>query len=585
MDRPGAQRTLSRGDELWRIERDGDVLRTARGRPGRRARTTVRVCSSAASAERSYARAIQTRLDRGWHLAAAPPGWPDAVHPPEATHDPLERRLRRVPWAPGLADAYATWLADQHDPRGALAALQHRSTPHTEAAARAARRFAWLLDRDRDPPPDPLPPAWWWRHPGPHPPASPPCDHSLARAEQDLLTRHRRHFFNNLRDHEGRLELTWHRGFLDTATLRADRPGDDDDDDPLTDGELLRRLLRLRSARLLRALHIELDDGDDGDDGDPDEPIDLLADLLDGPPARGLLSFSLGNEPYYDEPEIDDDFYCIDTARDGAAVLGALDRLGDLFPRLEHLALCGRDLDLGAWRFPHLRHAELHFARPEQPTVAAFARAAWPALRSLRLGLGNYPTDAQQADALAVLGPVLTAERMPQLRHLALVHPPDADAVCAVLARVPAAARLETLEISSSGMTTAGAIELAGARRRFPNLRHLDIADNLLTPADERLLQRAFPGVHIHTGPQRTPLDHDLDDEDAESLRLAALGGAPPVPSGLLRTDDDLPDHLDDRYELLLDRIVVDPPTTEHDPRLTPPDPVAIVEPAKPEDN
>ena len=558
VDRSGARRTLARDGDLWRIERDGPVLRTAHGRPGRPARITTRVCGSIAAAERAYTGAVQARYDDGYRHASAPPGWPGACRPARAVHDRLEQRLQRDPRRPGLAELYVTWLAAQHDPRGTLGALQHRSAPYTEEALRAARRFAWLLDRRCDDEDAALPTSWARHFPRAPVPAALDPRAGRADAARALLERHARHFLGDLGEHAERLTLTWHRGFLDTATLVAEEPaeGDGDDDDPPTDGVLLHRLLRLRSAGLLRALCVEQPESDDPGDGDRDRPIELLRGALAGPPAPALRSFTLGCEPWYLD-ETDDDFYDHTSAREVAPVLGALDRLGERFPRLEHLSLAGRDLGLRTWRFPHLRHAELHFARPEEPAVAAFARADWPTLRSLRLGLGNYDCAADEADAPVVLGPILAAERTPALRHLALVHLPDADAVCGVLTRSPASARLETLEISSSNLTGAGARELCRGRARFVRLRRLDVAHNFLTPDDERRLRRAFVDITLHIGPQSAPEPRDLDDDEwAGWLRLAALGGAPTVPSGLLRSDDDLPDHLDDRFELLLDRVV-----------------------------
>ena len=566
MDRRGAQRTLARDGDLWRIERDGPVLRTAHGRPGRPARLTIRSCGSITVAERAYASAVQAKYDRGYRNTSAPPGWPDACGPTQAVHDRLEQRLQRSPRTPGLAELYVTWLAGQHDPRGTLGALQHRSAPYTDQALRAARRFAWLLDRCDEGSGAALPTAWTRHFPHTSVPAALDPRSGRAEAEQALQDQHRRHFLGGLGEQAERLTFTWHRGFLDTATLVADDPSGDD--------ELLRRLLRLRSARLLRALCVELPESD-GDDG---EPLERLARALEDPPAPALRSFSLGCEPTYDEEE-DADFFGLEIARELAPVLGPLERLGERFPRLEHLSLAGRDLGLSTWRFPHLRHAELHFACPEQPAVAGFTHAAWPSLRSLRLGLGNFRGGSDEADALAVLGPLLTAERFPELRHLALVHLPDADAVCGVLARSPASARLESLELCDSNLTGAGARELCRARARFVRLRRLDVSHNLLSSGDERRLRRAFADIELHLGFQRTPAPGDLDDDGwVESLRLAALGGAPAVPSGLLRSDDDLPDHLDDRFELLLDRVVVDPPTSEEDPRLVHPE--AGVDPA-----
>lgn len=570
MDHRGAQRTLVKGEVLWRIERDGEVLRTAQGRADRRARTTVRVCRSLSAAEHAYADAVAAKFARGYRIAAAPPGWPHACHPPEAVHDRLEQRLQRDPWAPGLAEVYVTWLAAQHDPRATLGALQHRSAPYSEETLRAARRFSWLLDGRRGASETSLPPSWWRHRPRSPVPAAVDPRSGRAEAERALLERHRRRFVGAL---DERLGLTWHRGFLDTARLVVDEAytddEEDDDDEHPTDAELLRRLLRLRSARLLRALCVELPECDDGADGDPDEPLELLAGVLRGRPMPALRSFALGCEPSYDD-ETGDDFYDLDTARKVAPILGALERLGERFPGLEHLSLAGRDLGLRAWCFPAVRHLELHFARPEEPAVAAFARADWPALCSLHLGLGNFRRASDEADVMAVLGPLLTAERMPGLRHLALVHLPDADAICGALARSPAADRLESLEISSSNLTDAGVRELARARHRWTRLRHLDLAHNLLTPADERRLHRAFADVELHCGPQRTPEPGALDDDEwFESLRRAALGGMPAVPSGLLHSADDLPDHLDDRFELLLDRVVVEPPTTQHGPRPT----------------
>jgi hypothetical protein len=565
-----AQITLGRGAQLWCIERDGDILRTAHGRRGRPAHTSVRACKSADSAEHLFNRAVATRKDRLYHRVTTPPGWPGELRPPEAIHTLLEHRLRREPLTPGLADEYAAWLTNQHDPRGELAALQDRSAPDTDATHRAARRFAWLFD----PSAAALPPAWWWCAPRPLPVAChEPSDR--AQAEEALLARHRRHFLGDLPDLDDRALLTiltWHRGFLDTVTLAAH--ANDDDDDDIPDRELLRRLLRLRSARLLRALAVELPECDGwADDGPPNHDIDLLQDALRGPPARALLSFALGSEPIYDADAPLDEFYDVDTARIAAPQLGDLRLLGLAFPRLEHLFLAGHNIDVGGWWLPRLRHAELHFARPEEAAVAAFARAAWPELRSLRLGLGNFATPAAETDAFALLGPIFTAERMPALRHLALVHVPDADAVVAAVARGPHAACLETLELSCSGMTDAGARELVQARPRLAGLKRLNVSDNLLTTDDRRLLHRAFAGVHVYTGSQRTPETIDLDDECwIEEMRLAALGGAPVHPTGVLRNDDDLPDHLDDNFELLLDHVVVAPRTEDDVPRFPRPD-------------
>ncbi|SOD58277.1 Leucine Rich repeat-containing protein [Streptomyces zhaozhouensis] len=149
------------------------------------------------------------------------------------------------------------------------------------------------------------------------------------------------------------------------------------------------------------------------------------------------------------------------------------------FPALEELgARGGSEL-----RFEEVRHAGLRRLVVETGgmpagAVRGVAGSEFPALAHLDLWLGtpNYGGDASVDD----LAPILSGERLPALRHLALRNSEIQDAVCAAVASAPVVARLDSLDLSMGVLTDEGASALLTGQP-LTHLRRLDLSHNYLS--------------------------------------------------------------------------------------------------------
>ncbi|GLW05187.1 hypothetical protein Misp01_03170 [Microtetraspora sp. NBRC 13810] len=191
------------------------------------------------------------------------------------------------------------------------------------------------------------------------------------------------------------------------------------------------------------------------------------------------------------------------------------------FPRLERLEVRGGS----GLRLNPVRHDALRILRVETgglpgEVVRAVGACDLPALEHLELWLGveEYGGDATVTD----LGPILTGERLPSLRHLGLQNSEIQDDIAAAAASAPVVARLESLNLSMGVLTDTGAEALLSGQP-LTHLRRLDLHHHYLTDAMMTRVAAALPGVHVDLSEQEEPDLEDEDDEDGEVWRYVAV--------------------------------------------------------------
>ncbi|MFD3731939.1 STM4015 family protein [Streptomyces sp. NPDC058632] len=191
------------------------------------------------------------------------------------------------------------------------------------------------------------------------------------------------------------------------------------------------------------------------------------------------------------------------------------------FPALEEFGVRGGQ-GLG---FPALRHEALRSLTMETgglpvEVVRGVGASELPALEHLDLWLGTswYGADSEAAD----LEPILSGDRFPRLRHLALRNSEIQDEVAAAVASAPVVARLEVLDLSMGTLSDDGAVALLGGQP-LTHLKKLDLHHNYLSePLRQRLSETfAAAGVEVDLDPDDAEAD---EDDDGTVHRYVSVG-------------------------------------------------------------
>ncbi|MFF3736962.1 STM4015 family protein [Streptomyces sp. NPDC002566] len=193
----------------------------------------------------------------------------------------------------------------------------------------------------------------------------------------------------------------------------------------------------------------------------------------------------------------------------------------DAFPELAEFGVRGGS----ELRFPPVKHTGLRKLVIQTGglpagVVRGVGASELPALEHLDLWLGTaeYGGDSEAAD----LDPILSGDRLPRLRHLALRNSEMQDAVAAAVAVAPVVARLEVLDLSMGVLTDEGATALL-AGRPLTHLRKLDLHHHYISePLQERIRQALTPeGVEVDLDRQDA---EDDEDDDGTVWRFVAVG-------------------------------------------------------------
>ncbi|MBZ6084005.1 STM4015 family protein [Streptomyces olivaceus] len=171
--------------------------------------------------------------------------------------------------------------------------------------------------------------------------------------------------------------------------------------------------------------------------------------------------------------------------------------------------------------FPRLRHDALRRLVVESAglrghVLRGVGESELPALEHLELWLGAR--DDGGDGEIADLAGILSGDRLPRLRSLALRNSEMQDEVAAAVGAAPVVAGLDVLDLSLGTLTDAGAEALLGGQP-LTHLRKLDLHHNYLSePMRQRVRNALEPaGVEV-----------DLDPSDAET---EVDGDGVPVPS------------------------------------------------------
>lgn len=200
---------------------------------------------------------------------------------------------------------------------------------------------------------------------------------------------------------------------------------------------------------------------------------------------------------------------------------GEVTRLLDAFPDLEVLGVRGGEsLEFPAIRHEHLRTLTVQAGGLPAAVVRGVAASDLPALHDLELWLGTseYGGDADIAD----LAPILTGDRLPSLRRLALRNSEIQDAVCAAVAAAPVVARLSELDLSMGVLTDDGVAALLGGQP-LTHLSSLDLHYNYVsTEIGARLTEALTPaGVRLNLDTDDAESD---EDDDGSVWRFVSVG-------------------------------------------------------------
>lgn len=326
---------------------------------------------------------------------------------PIAENEALFAALERDPNNREAFLVYADYLQSEEDPRGELIALQ--------AAGRK-------LDANR------------------------------------LLQKHERYFVGNLWLYP--VLLDWKMGFIEWARIAVKR---EHEDQGVRQGAMLKTLLQLPSARLLRELVL----------GAPSIHEDVLDEMLEAlwseaprPLLRSLEYITFEDEEMLSWTET-----------------GDLSPLSAHYPNLERLVLHAGSITLGPLDLPELRELALKSCHLTRKEVDAVMQATFPRLERLCLWFGSAEQGAH--GSVEGMGRLFSGELAPELTDLTLANNDFTDEIVAELVASPILPQLERLDLSMGTLSDEGAAVLLEHQERMKSLRYLGVKESFLT--DEAL--------------------------------------------------------------------------------------------------
>ncbi|WP_216915715.1 STM4015 family protein [Nocardia noduli] len=201
---------------------------------------------------------------------------------------------------------------------------------------------------------------------------------------------------------------------------------------------------------------------------------------------------------------------------------GSVAPLFEAFPRLEEFGVRGAiNLEIPVERHERLRSLTVQTGGLSAEVVRAIAAADLPALTHLEVWLGteNYGADVVIDD----LAPIMTGERLPKLRHLALRNSDIQDEICGALAAAPVVARLDSLDLSMGVLTDDGAAALLTGQP-LGHLKSLDMRHNYLTDAMRARLREVLEPADVELRSDAGTAWEDGTEEDGDLRRFVAVG-------------------------------------------------------------
>ncbi|WP_026413224.1 hypothetical protein [Actinomadura oligospora] len=209
-----------------------------------------------------------------------------------------------------------------------------------------------------------------------------------------------------------------------------------------------------------------------------------------------LRALSLGHE---------EDFNLLQSSDDFTPVL-------ERFPELQRLDVRGKfDLEFQPVRHEALRTLRVESCNLPGKVIRAIAASDLPALERLDVWLGVEDDRVEVADERD-LGAVLTGERLPSLRSLALENSGVQDEIAEEIATAPVVARLRRLSLARGTFSDRGAEALLTGQP-LTHLEHLDLHHHYLSDAMMDRLRTALPTTELNLRDEHGEWHGPFDEE------------------------------------------------------------------------
>ncbi|NTX35513.1 MULTISPECIES: WGR domain-containing protein [unclassified Myxococcus] len=441
-------------NKFWEITFEGKSFTTRWGRIDTDGQEKTQSFDSPEAAQKEYDKLVREKEKKGYELVGDGEGGDDGDDESpsvEGKSNPeLEAAIQKDPANVDAYLVYGDWLQSQGDPRGELVALQH-------AVSKAEGTEA----------------------------------STLKRQITAHIKKHKALLLGGLAKawSEEELKVEWHLGFIRDARL-----GKKDYDSELEVPETLVKLLAHPSAKFLQSLTIGMVDmeGENYYAG----VVEAIVKTKGMPTLRSLF---LGDFEYPDETEI------------SWSYINDVTGLYKVLPNLRSLRLRGADADLGKIDLPELREFSMETGGLPLGAVKSIASANWPKLEKLEVWFGseNYGAEGGVED----IQPILDGKGLSNVKVLGLRNSEFTDELAKALPTAKILPQLEKLDLSMGCLSDTGAQTLADNAAAFKHLKHLDVTENTLTKAGEKLVAKL--AATVAAGSQR-----DYDEE----YRYAAVG-------------------------------------------------------------
>jgi len=294
-------------------------------------------------------------------------------------------------------------------------------------------------------------------------------DAEIKRAALRVFAKHRDYFIGELGSMIATDAFTWRAGFIHRAVLSQDRMLIEGGERVASSlAEVVGKLLAHPSARFLVDLVIRTNDRSiTGRSHSQKEVVEAIAK------SRPLVlrRLQLGDAAY------------------GFAHIGKLDHVWPALTPLHELVLEG-EFGLGQVVAPQLRTLSMWPTPLRRRVAKELVEAAWPALRSLSINLGNSP-DHITREIIALM----QRTDMPALRHVGLIAYQNVEAILYELVRSPVLARLETLDLRHAKLSDRAIRQILKNAVAFEHLARIDLSDIAFSTNALEGLQKRLPSI------------------------------------------------------------------------------------------
>jgi uncharacterized protein (TIGR02996 family) len=439
-----------KSSKFWEIKLEGKSFSTTYGRIGTDGKTTTKEFGSAAEARQEHDKLVAQKTKKGYALVSGGTG-PGAT----AKSDPkLEAAILKDRDNPEAYLVYADWLQTQGDPRGELITVQHGLLEDPKNAKLRKAEAKLLADHG---------------------------EHFIPKMLGEMLAKEKpkKKDWRHYKLDSGFCHAEWYCGFLKSVVL-----GREGEEDPHSLQDLVSELLAHPSARFLQELRI-------GALGIYDEyNYGKVVDALTRARPASLRSFRMA------------DFNMEDSELSWSH-LGNLGKLIKAMPDLEHLALRGGSMTLGALDLPKLKSFRVETGGLDGGCIKSIVGATWPKLESLHIYFGAE--DYGAGGNVKKIAPILEGQGLKKLKHLGLMNAEFTNQICQALPGSKILKQLETLDLSLGTMDDEGARAIADNAKAFRHLKRINLDQNFISKEGEKLLKDAK--LEVSMGGQEEPDD------------------------------------------------------------------------------